>query len=363
MVSTATSGTAERGRAAAHSGRRLGAGTLFPLLGLLLAGSVLVNAGAGAVDIGPLQVAGILLDHAGIQTGIQVTPQQDAVLWSIRLPRIVLAGLVGAGLALAGAVLQGVFRNPLADPSLIGVSSGAALGAVAAIVVGFNALGLAALPVAAFLGGMLAMLAVYRFARSGGRTEVVTLILAGIAMNAIAGAGTGLFIFVANDQQLRNIVFWTLGSLGGATWRSVMAVLPPIAIGVLLLPRWGRALNLLVLGEREARHLGVETERVRFVLVGLAALMTGAAVAVTGIISFVGLVVPHIIRLVAGPDHRLLLPASALAGASLLLLADLLARTVALPREVPLGVVTALAGGPFFLWLLHTTRREHGGWG
>jgi iron complex transport system permease protein len=207
------------------------------------------------------------------------------------------------------------------------------------------------------------MLSVYGFARSGGRTEVVTLILAGIAVNAIAGAFTGLFIFVANDVQLRTIVFWTLGSLGGATWRAVWSVLPFIGIGLLLLPRWGRQLNLLVLGEREARHLGVDTERLRFALVVLAALITGASVAVAGIIGFVGLIVPHIIRLVAGPDHRLLLPASALAGASLLLLADLAARTLVLPRELPLGVVTALAGGPFFLWLLHRTRREHGGWG
>jgi iron complex transport system permease protein len=191
----------------------------------------------------------------------------------------------------------------------------------------------------------------------------VTLILAGIAINAIAGAATGIFFFLANDVQLRTIVFWTLGSLGGATWRSVWAVLPFIALGLVLLPRWGRQLNLLVLGDREARHLGVETERLRFVMVGLAALITGAAVAVAGIIGFVGLIVPHIIRLIAGPDHRLLLPASALTGATLLLFADLAARTLVLPRELPLGVVTALVGGPFFLWLLHRTRREHGGWG
>ena len=336
---------------------------LFPGLVALLMVAVLLNAINGAVAVGPAQVVGVLLDHAGIRTGIAVQPQQDAVLWSIRLPRIVLAALVGGGLALAGAVLQGIFRNPLADPSLVGVSSGAALAAVAAIVFGVAPLGLAGLPVAAFLGGMIAMFAVYRFARQGGRTEVVTLILAGVAISAICGAGTGMLIFMADDRQLRTIVFWSLGSMGGATWRSVLAVLPFIGVGLLLLPRWGRALNLLALGEREARHLGVETERTRFFLIVLAALVTGAAVAVAGIVSFVGLVVPHIIRLIAGPDHRTLLPASALGGAALLLLADLAARTVAVPRELPLGVVTALAGGPFFLWILHRTRREQGGWG
>ena len=349
-----------RRRARLAAGRRA---VLFPALLALLACAVLVSAGSGAVRIAPAQVIAILLAHAGISLDVSYTAQQDAVLWAIRLPRVVLAALVGAALALAGAVLQGVFRNPLADPGLVGVSSGAALGAVSAVVVGFSTFGLATLPAAAFVGGLLAMLAVYSFARQGGRTEVVTLILAGIAVNAIAGAGTGLMIFLANDVQLRTIVFWSLGSLGGTTWRSVSAVLPFIGLGLVLLPRWGRQLNLLVLGEREARHLGLDTERLRFVLVGLAALIMGASVAVAGIIGFVGLVVPHIIRLIAGPDHRVLLPASALAGASLLLLADLAARTLVLPRELPLGVVTALAGGPFFLWLLHRTRKEHGGWG
>ena len=345
-----------------RSGRRRVA-LLFPALAVLFVVAVLLNGGSGAVRISPAQVIAVLLDHIGVSVDIAVSPQQDAVLWNIRLPRIALAALVGGGLALAGAVLQGVFRNPLADPSLVGVSSGAALGAVASIVVGIAPFGIASLPVAAFCGGMLAMLGVYGFARQGGRTEVVTLILAGIAINAIAGAITGLFIFLANDVQLRTIVFWSLGSLGGATWRSVWAVLPFIGAGLLLLPRWGRQLNLLVLGEREAQHLGMETERLRFLLVVLAALVTGAAVSVAGIVGFVGLVVPHIIRLIAGPDHRVLLPASVLAGATLLLLADLAARTLVLPRELPLGVVTALAGGPFFLWLLHRTRQEHGGWG
>lgn len=339
------------------------AAALFPTLLALLVVSALLNAGVGAVHISPAQVVSILLHHAHIDAGVGYTQPQDAVLWAIRLPRIVLAALVGSALALAGATLQGVFRNPLADPSIIGVSSGAAVGAVLFILLGITPFGLATLPFAAFAGGMIATFAVYGFARFEGRAEVVTLVLAGIAMNAVAGAATGMMTFLATQSQLRSIVFWSLGSVGGATWPAVLSVLPFMAVGIILLPRYGRTLNLLTLGESEARHLGVEPERARLILVGLAALLTGAAVSVSGVIAFVGLVVPHVIRLVAGPDHRTLLPASALAGAALLLLADLCARTIALPREVPLGVVTALVGGPFFLWLLHYTRRQHGGWG
>jgi iron complex transport system permease protein len=365
-MTTAASTASARARHGAIRlfGRRARVLTLFPVLSALLVLALLLNAGIGAVRVGPMQVIAIVLDHLlGIDIGVTYTPQQDAVIWAIRLPRIVMAAMVGAGLALAGTVLQGVFRNPLADPGLIGVSSGSALGAIIAILAGFSMLGNASLPVAAFVGGLVATLAVYGFARHDGRIEVVTLILTGVAMNAIAGAGIGLGTFLADDRQLRTIVFWSLGSTGGATWPTVTAAAPCIGLGLALLPWWGRTLNLLVLGEREARHLGVDTERTRFILIGLSALMTGAAVAVAGIVSFVGLVVPHIIRLIAGPDHRTLLPASALGGAALLLAADLFARTAVIPRELPLGVVTALGGGPFFLWLVYRTRRAAGGWG
>lgn len=344
-------------------GRVLPPGVLLPFLGVLLIGVTLLGTGIGAVPIAPRQVLAILLDTIGVHLDVAVTEQQTAVLWAIRLPRVALAALVGAGLAVSGAALQGVFRNPLADPGLIGVASGAALGAVAAVIVGSAVVGTATLPAAAFVAGLGTTLIVYALARRDGKTEVVTLLLTGIALNAIAGAGTGFLIYIADDAQLRAITFWLLGSVGGATWRAVGAVAPFIVLGVLLTPRWARSLNLLVLGEREARHLGVATERVRLVVITLTALMTGAAVAVAGTVGFVGLVVPHLVRLVAGPDHRVVLPASALAGASLLLVADLVARTAVTPAELPLGVVTALAGGPFFLWLLHRTRREHGGWG
>jgi iron complex transport system permease protein len=230
-------------------------------------------------------------------------------------------------------------------------------------VLGFAALGLWSLPVAAFATGLVTTLVVYALARFEGRTEVVTLLLTGLAINAMALAGVGMFAFVADDEQLRDIVFWSLGSLGGATWDTVLSAAAFIGVALVLLPLLARPLNLMVLGEREARHLGVDTERVRLAVIALAALATGAAVAVAGIIAFVGLIVPHLVRLAGGPDHRLVLPASALAGAGLLLLADLAARTVASPTEIPLGVLTGLIGGPFFLWLLHRTRRSHGGWG
>lgn len=327
----------------------------------LFVATLFANVGIGAVEIPPGQAISIFLSHAGINIGVQFESRTDAILWNIRLPRIVLGLLVGGSLGLAGAALQGVFRNPLAEPGIIGVSSGSAAGAVGAIVLGFSIFGVGGVAVSAFVCGLLATAVVYLVARSYGQTDVTTLVLAGIAVNATAGAFTGLFVFIADDDQLRSITFWTLGNIGGATWPEIGSTLPFFLVGLLLLPFWARPLNLLSLGEREARHLGVSTERVRLSVIVLSALLTGAAVSVSGIIAFVGLVVPHVIRLIAGPDHRFLLPASILGGATVLLLADLLARTVVVPAELPIGVVTAMVGGPFFLWLVYRTRSMRGG--
>lgn len=325
---------------------------LIPALVVLLATLCVASAGIGAVRV----------PFGEVLTAV-VNPGEHQVLWAIRFPRVVLAVLIGAALAVAGAAMQGVFGNPLAEPGVIGVSSGAAVGAVGGIVLGAGALGGWTVTFASFLGGFVATLVVYALARSGGRTEVVTLVLTGVAVNAVAGAVVGVLTFMADDEELKSITFWTLGSVGGASW-TVVAVMAPFAlIGLVVMPVFARALDLLTLGERGARHLGVDTERVRMVVIGLAALLTGASVAAAGIIGFVGLVVPHLIRLVAGPAHRILLPASALAGACVLLLADLVARTVVIPAELPIGVLTALLGGPFFLWLLRRTRKEQGGWG
>jgi iron complex transport system permease protein len=275
--------------------------------------------------------------------------------------------LVGAALAVSGAAMQGLFRNPLADPGLIGVSAGGALGAVSVIVLGASvtasvapSLAAGAVPIAAFVGALAATLLVKRLATRDGRTDVATLLLAGIAIQAVAMAGTGLLTYVADDEQLRTLTFWTMGSLGGATWQSLAYAAPLMVLSLLAIPLAAAALNAMLLGESEAGHLGFDTERLKLVLVLLVAGAVGAAVAVSGIIGFVGLVVPHLLRLTLGPDHRALLPGSALLGATLLLLADLVARTVVVPAELPIGIITALVGGPFFIWLLVSRRQRMG---
>ncbi|WP_120997652.1 FecCD family ABC transporter permease [Stutzerimonas urumqiensis] len=280
------------------------------------------------------------------------------IIGQIRLPRALLAVGVGAILAMTGVAMQGLFRNPLADPALIGVSSGASLGAAAAIVLlpllGQLPAGLEPywLSICAFLGGLAITSMVYRLGRRDGRTDVATMLLAGIALTALAGACIGLLTYLADDTALRSLMFWNLGSLGGAT---LPRVWPVLAVGlalVLWLPRRANALNVLLLGESEARHLGFPVEAIKRELVLCTALGVGVAVAAVGMIGFVGLIVPHLVRLATGPDHRTLLPASALAGGVLLLLADLLARVPLAPAELPIGLVTALLGAPFFLWLL-----------
>jgi iron complex transport system permease protein len=280
-----------------------------------------------------------------------------AILFDIRLPRTCLALAIGAMLGVSGALLQGLFRNPLADPALVGVSSGATLAAAATIVLGHRFTGAGPLPfeilpVAAFAGALAATSILYLLATRRGRTTVATMLLAGIALAALANAGTGFLSFLSDDRQLRDLTFWTMGSVGGATWTKLAGIAPMLALTLAATPFLARALNALVLGEAEAFHLGIPVERTKRILIVTVALGVGAAVAAAGPIGFVGLVVPHIIRLAIGPDHRLLLPASTLLGGSLLLAADIVARIAVAPAELPLGIVTALIGAPFFLWLL-----------
>ncbi len=337
-------------------------------LGALLFLSFLLAVGSGAVAIAPAQLVSILAAQIGIDLPWGYTRREEIVLMAIRLPRAILAIQVGAGLAISGAALQGLFRNPLADPALIGVSAGAALAAVSMIV--FGSLIAASLtflsgpyllPLAAFAGGLAATWLVYRIANRNGRTDVATMLLAGVAVNAVTTASIGFLIFVSTDQQLRDLNFWLLGGLGGKTWREILpASLFMIAAGAGL-SLFARHLNALLLGEGEARHLGFNIEQTKRMIVVLVALTTGASVAITGIIGFVGLVVPHLVRLLIGPDHRVLMPASMLLGAAILLLADLGARTIVLPAELPVGILTSCIGGPFFLWLL-LRRRPGGGW-
>lgn len=342
--------------------RRARGPLLLTVLGVLVVVVAIVSAGRGAFAIPAGDVLGSLLHHLGLPWGGLLDEVGEQVLWSVRLPRVVLALLVGASLGCAGALMQGVFGNPLAEPGIVGISSGAALGAIGAIVLGLGGLGAWSISLPAFVVGVLATLLVYAVSRSGGRTEVVTLILAGIAINTIGGAGIGLLTYFSDDAQLRSITFWTLGSVASATWPTVAAVAPAALLGLLIAPRFARPLDLMALGEQPARHLGVPVERTRIAVILVVALLTAAAVAVAGVIGFVGLVVPHIVRMIAGPGHRVLLPASALGGALVLTAADLFCRTVAAPAEIPLGSLTALIGGPFFFWLLLRTRRTQGGW-
>ncbi len=328
-------------------------------LAMLVVLSASCSVVSGAVNVTLAEFLAILLKPIGVDLPVEFTAAQEAVIWSIRIPRVLLGLLVGGTLGIGGAAIQGLFRNPLAEPGLIGTSGGAAMAAVLAILAASALAGSISggllpwlVPAAAFLGALGATFLVYRLSMAGGRMMIATMLLAGIAVNSLAGAVTGLAMFLADNEELRTITFWSLGSLAGGTWSSLAIVGPFMAAACVVLPVLARALDALALGEAEAHHLGVAVQRVRVLTVGLVALSVGAAVSVTGIIGFVGLVVPHLLRLAAGPDHRLLMPGSALLGAALLSAADLLARTVAAPAELPLGVVTALIGAPYFLWLL-----------
>jgi len=313
----------------------------------------------GAVPIPLHHLVDILASAVGVPLPGDVSPQSAAVLLTIRLPRVVLGIVAGAGLAATGAVLQAVFRNPLADPTLIGVSSGAALAVTVTIVFG-AALGLDqwrwvgpfVLPIAGFVGGLAATVVLYRVATVEGVTSLATMLLAGIAINALCFAGIGLMTTMASNEQLRNISFWNFGSVGGAGWDTVGVVAVVVLASLVLLTRAAPGLNALALGEIEARHLGFETQRLKRDVIALSALIAGFIVAVCGVIGFVALVGPHVARLLWGADNRVVIGGSALLGAILLLAADLVGRAIAAPAELPIGIVTAVIGAPFFLWML-----------
>jgi iron complex transport system permease protein len=295
--------------------------------------------------------------------GDEIAARDAIILFDIRMPRLALGILVGAALAVSGAVMQGLFRNPLADPGLVGVGAGAGLGAISAIVLGAmlplalrDALGYYLVPVAAFLGGWLTTILLYRMSTHRGRTSVAVMLLGGIAIAALAGALSGILIYMADDAELRDLTFWGLGSLAGATWDKVALGGALIVLALAATPFLARALNGLALGEGPAAHLGVPVQKMKNAAILTVAAATGAAVAVSGGIGFIGIVVPHLLRLMIGPDHRWLLPNAALLGAILLILADMIARSVVAPAELPIGIVTATLGGPFFLWILMRNR-------
>ena len=337
--------------------RRVSAQNLIWALAILLPVAALVSMTVGTVNIS-------LADTLSAVVGNSVSQQTDTILFDIRLPRILLAIFVGAVLASTGAVMQGLFRNPLADPSLIGVSSGASVGASLMIVTagGFiqsgALVGLSLVAVGAFVGGFAATLLVYRLATSGIGTSVTTMLLAGIAIGALAGALNSLLSYFSDNDMLRQISLWQMGNLSGASWLKV-SIMGAVAIFLMLLfPRESKALNALLLGESEARHLGIDVQRVKRRLIVLTALGVGVSVALAGLVGFVGLIMPHIVRLAIGPDHRWLVPGSALAGATLLVIADSLARIVVIPAELPTGILTALLGAPFFVALLLQQRKD-----
>ena len=350
--------------ASTPSSLRTTKGVLFIALSLALAFALLASAGTGQLAIAPQEVLGSLLHKVGIEwLPLPSHPAGDQTLWAIRFPRVAMAALVGAGLAISGLLMQAIFGNPLAEPGVIGISSGAAVGAGLSIVFGLTLFGQWTTAVLAFAAGLVATLRVYFMSRADGRTEVVTLVLTGIAINAIAGAAIALLTFLGDTQSREQIVFWQLGSLAGSRWSQVAIVAPILAIGMIIAYLVARKLDLLALGERNARHLGVNVEALRIGIIVLVALLVGASVAFAGIIAFVGLVIPHLMRMILGPAHLPLVTASALGGALLLTLADLGARTLVPMADLPIGMLTSLVGGPFFFWLLRRTRKRAGGWG
>ncbi len=324
---------------------------------------LIVSAASGQLQLPAGEVFSSLLNKLGLG-GSPVTahPQGESALWTIRFPRVLLAALVGAALAVGGAIMQGVFGNPLADPGVVGVSSGAAAAACTAMVFNITVFGPWTTPVFAFAGGLAVTLLVYAMSRANGRTEVVTLVLTGVAINAVAGALIAFLTFVGDQQAREQIIFWQLGSMNGTRWQYVAVVAPLVLVGLIGAILIARKLDLLALGERSARHLGVDVERLRITAIVIVAILTAAAVAFTGIIAFVGLVIPHIIRMTIGPSHRALIPLSALGGAVLLSGADLVARTAVLYADLPIGMLTSLVGGPFFFYLIRKTRKSAGGW-
>lgn len=335
-------------------------------LGIALIIVFLFSLSIGQMFIPVQEIPVILLKKLGLFSSSEVNPVHETVLWSIRLPRLVMTTLIGTALGISGAALQGLFRNPLVEPGLIGVSSGSALAVVAVIVFG-SYLGLdrhsismsVVMPVFAFAGGLVATLLVLQIGRQMGPSTIAMLILAGVAINALCGALMGLMIFYADENQLHMFTFWTLGDLSGANWNNLSIATPLLIAGSFFLFRYTNALNAIAIGESEAFHMGIDVDRVKKAIIFFAALAVGTSVSLAGAIGFVGLVVPHLIRVTFHSDNRLVMPGSAIGGPLLLILADLVARTIVSPAELPIGVMTGLVGAPFFIFLLIRSKRKN----
>lgn len=341
------------------AGRDRGARALAYGLPFLAVVAILMLLMSVMIGASTASVGGLIKSLFNGDTNSVETLRDRIVILEVRMPRAVLGFLVGAALAACGATMQGLFRNPLADPGVLGVTSGASLGAVSTIVLGGTMLapltamlGIFTLPVMAFVGALVVTYILYRLGRREGETQIATMLIAGIAISALGMAGTGLLIYMANDTQIRDITFWSLGSLAGSTWQKAAIAAVVILPSLFAMPFLARGLNAFTLGEAAAFHMGVPVERFKRVAILMVAAATGVSVALSGGIGFVGMIVPHLIRIAAGPDHRFLLPASALLGGCLLLAADMITRVIVAPAELPIGILTALIGAPFFLWIL-----------
>ena len=325
---------------------------------LALVATVVLTTAIGPVQISPSTTAGILAKRLPL-VGDLITPSwsaaEETIILQIRLPRVILAVLVGAALATAGCAMQGIFKNPMACPYVIGVSSGAALGVTFALAT-FAQANMYALPLMAFIGALAAVFLVYNIARVGGRLPTETLLLAGIAV-AIFLSAISSFVFYMSSENIHGIMFWLMGGLAGKGWSHVMIALPWICIGIVAIYIFARGLNVMLLGEESAQHLGIDAEKLKKIMLVSVALITASAVAVSGVIGFVGLIIPHIMRILVGPDHRILIPSAIMAGGIFLVWSDTIARTIMAPTEIPVGIITALFGAPFFLYLLRRKRR------
>lgn len=338
--------------------KKLSYNTIYSSLVIILFLLIIFSAGVGAVQLSWQEIIDLMRHRFG--ANVDVNSIHEGLFFQIRLPRTFLCVLVGASLSVSGAMMQSLFRNPIVEPGLIGTSAGSAFGAAMLIVLGqnsffqsFSFLGDMLMPVCAFIGGLIATLLVYYFSSSLNRVNISIMILAGIAINAIAAGGTGFLAYIARDPQARSITFWNLGSISGANWQSVSIVGVSTIVGFILALQFSKPLNALQLGDAEAGYLGINTERLKIFVILVNTLLVSVATSMVGIIAFIGLIVPHLLRLLKGSDNRYLIIGSALLGAIVMIVTDMICRVVIAPAEMPIGIVTAFIGAPVFLWLLY----------
>ncbi len=331
---------------------------IIPIMLMILIAVMIIATAVGAVSVPFIQTVKIILKNWGLLGNVAFPEGQEPIIYLVRFPRVIVAALVGIGLATSGAIMQGMFRNPMADPGIIGVSSGAGLGAVIAITLGLTAKSIYFMPLFASVGSFAATFIIYMLASRGGKVPVLTLVLAGIAVSTFISAITNIILTLSYDYQVKEFLFWSVGGLNGRRWEHVGLVFLPVMTCVLLLFTFSRDLNILLMGEEEAQAVGLNPSRTRKILLILVSVTTASAVCVAGAVSFVGLIVPHIMRLIVGPNHRILLPVSAIGGAIFLVVCDLVSRLF--PNEIGVGIVTSLLGAPYFLYLLLKARKDGG---